>query len=162
VDLSIEYIKMCGKAQEIQSFVDSDGVGGTWIGGNVLYHLAPMNQSHDRDGYYYVLDEYETIKCSECGEEKDHIKHSVCTWLPRQDQLQDMVMPDPFDSHVPGVGGLARAFGFFCSPTSEKGEWMQPEADYVHQFLSMEQLWLAFVMKEKYNKIWDGKEWISR
>ena len=24
---------------------------------------------------------------------------------------------------------------------------------------SMEQLWLAFVMSEKYNKIWNGKEW---
>ncbi len=24
---------------------------------------------------------------------------------------------------------------------------------------SMEQLWLAFVMKEKFNKVWSGKEW---
>ena len=24
---------------------------------------------------------------------------------------------------------------------------------------SMEQLWLAFVMKDKYDKTWDGKEW---
>lgn len=26
-------------------------------------------------------------------------------------------------------------------------------------FTSMEQLWLAFVMKEKYNKVWDGETW---
>jgi len=26
---------------------------------------------------------------------------------------------------------------------------------------SMEQLWLAFVMKEKYNKIWTESEWIK-
>ncbi len=26
---------------------------------------------------------------------------------------------------------------------------------------SMEQLWLAFVMKEKYNKVWTGEEWVS-
>ena len=26
---------------------------------------------------------------------------------------------------------------------------------------SMEQLWLAFAMKEKYNKSWDGKDWIA-
>ena len=24
---------------------------------------------------------------------------------------------------------------------------------------SWEQLWLAFVMKEKFNKIWDGEKW---
>jgi len=24
----------------------------------------------------------------------------------------------------------------------------------------MEQLWLAFVMKEKHNKTWNGKDWI--
>jgi hypothetical protein len=26
---------------------------------------------------------------------------------------------------------------------------------------SWEQLWLAFVMKEKYNKVWDGTEWVN-
>ncbi len=24
---------------------------------------------------------------------------------------------------------------------------------------SYEQLWLAFIMRKKYNKFWDGKEW---
>lgn len=26
----------------------------------------------------------------------------------------------------------------------------------------MEQLWLAFVLKKKYNKVWDGKEWVEK
>lgn len=30
-----------------------------------------------------------------------------------------------------------------------------------HEFTSMEQLWLAFVMKEKYNKVWNGEVWIE-
>ena len=30
---------------------------------------------------------------------------------------------------------------------------------YTTKFTLMEQLWLAFVIKEKYNKIWDGKGW---
>jgi hypothetical protein len=25
---------------------------------------------------------------------------------------------------------------------------------------SWEQLWLAFVMKEKYNKVWNGEDWV--
>ena len=32
---------------------------------------------------------------------------------------------------------------------------------YYYEFISMEQLWLAFVMKEKYSKQWNGKEWIT-
>jgi len=28
-------------------------------------------------------------------------------------------------------------------------------------FHSMEQLWLAFVMKELYNKQWSGEEWVK-
>jgi hypothetical protein len=26
---------------------------------------------------------------------------------------------------------------------------------------SFNELWLAFVMKEKYNKIWNGKDWVK-
>lgn len=29
------------------------------------------------------------------------------------------------------------------------------------QFISMEQLWLAFVMKEKYNKVWLDNNWVE-
>jgi predicted Abi (CAAX) family protease len=32
---------------------------------------------------------------------------------------------------------------------------------YWRIFTSMEQLWLAFVMKEQYNKVWNGKDWIK-
>ena len=28
-----------------------------------------------------------------------------------------------------------------------------------HYFTSLEQLWLAFLTKEKYQKIWTGEEW---
>ena len=27
---------------------------------------------------------------------------------------------------------------------------------------SMEQLWMAFYMKEKYNKVWNGEKWITK
>lgn len=29
------------------------------------------------------------------------------------------------------------------------------------EFKTMEQLWLAFVMKECFNKTWNGKQWIA-
>lgn len=35
------------------------------------------------------------------------------------------------------------------------------DRDYWLSFDSYEQLWLAFVMKEKYGKAWNGEEWIK-
>ena len=77
-------------------------------------------------------------------------------WLPRQDQLQEMVIrhgQDPKPEYWPML-----LFGFtdwaknYAIESDRKG----------FQFpTSMEQLWLAFVMKEKFGKKWDGDKWIS-
>ena len=32
---------------------------------------------------------------------------------------------------------------------------------YYIQFTSMEQLWLAFVMKQRYSELWNGEDWIA-
>ena len=61
--------------------------------------------------------------------------------LERQDQLQKMVKSDKDIFHQ--LGSLCN-FIFTA---------------YVGILTSMEQLWLAFVMKEKYNKVWDGETW---
>ena len=152
---------MCGKAKEIQ---DTEDVGGTWIGNRILYHIAPMNQPHDRDGYYYVIDEEAIRRCESCGNEESYIKSSKCIWLPRQDQLQEMLgqyyaeqddgkvftphyIKVAFLDFVTWMGIQYHPEPFVCVPTN--------------CFDSGEQLWIAFVMKEKYNKIWNGGEWIG-
>ncbi len=63
-------------------------------------------------------------------------------WLPRQDQLQEMM-----EEKNPIY--LIHDFKEFCSPY-----W-----NYTISFTSMEQLWLAFVMRRRYGKIWSGTEW---
>jgi len=64
-----------------------------------------------------------------------------CIWLPRQDQLQEMVEGTIYEK----LGKLYReivAMDFYpCD--------------------SAEQLWLAFVMREKYGKVWDGEKWVN-
>ena len=62
-------------------------------------------------------------------------------WLPRQDQLQGIL--EIGDKLLAGIDWL----GNFCE-------------EYGNNFTSMEQLWLAFVMKEKYKKIWKVSEWV--
>ena len=66
-------------------------------------------------------------------------KESV--WLPRQDQLQEMTELSLVDK----VGKFT--------------DWVWEDVLAKQSFQSMEQLWLAFVMKEKYGKMWSGTEW---
>ena len=63
-------------------------------------------------------------------------------WLPRQDDLQKMI-------EYEWTGDLIRRFRI----------WGKRVGYQTQAIASMEQLWLAFVMKEKYNKVWANNEW---
>lgn len=128
MDTTSTYTKMCEKAEEIQESRKLDdrewGAGdwGCWPDNgdiNVMY-----------------MGEYEP---GELG--KGHI------WLPRQDQLQEMVFTRGED---------------LTNQAIKIAEYREIDTDDgLVLFSSWEQWWLAFVMKEKYNKIWDGEEWHS-
>ncbi|GAI39853.1 unnamed protein product [marine sediment metagenome] len=64
-------------------------------------------------------------------------------FLPRQDQLQEMVGLD--------LDKLLTRFHYW-----EDGSGFIKERD---ELFSMEQLWLAFVMFQLYSKKWDGTKW---
>jgi hypothetical protein len=67
------------------------------------------------------------------------------TWLPRQDQIQEMFMT-ALNSY---------------SKTKEFVKWLDTEIYNPFTF-SLEMLWLMFYMEQRYNKRWDAvvKEWI--
>ena len=72
---------------------------------------------------------------------------SDCIWLPRQDQLQEMVLSsERYQTD-------SRWIDLIIDVTIFSQEYR--EAD------SMEQLWLAFVMKELYQKHWNGTDWVK-
>jgi len=74
-------------------------------------------------------------------------------WLPRQDQLQEMVSEYP--AHwVAFLNWSERDYPIKVYDGQER----QP-LPFWH-FQSMEQLWLAFVMKEKFGKLWDSDNWV--
>ena len=108
----------------------------------------------------------------------EHCKHLLSSedpkarviWLPRQDQLQEMIEFDSLEKYWVKRGihltnwhivesRLNRFYDFtmigLCRDTERLSE-------YCVQFTSMEQLWLAFVMKEKHSKVWDGEKWSNR
>ncbi len=86
-------------------------------------------------------------KCEGCNVEVNMLRDE-CIWLPRQDQLQDMV-----EGHT--AWNLSNLFVAWTNHTDA-----YKHIDIMNEF-SMEQLWLAFVMWELHKKKWDGDKWIK-
>jgi len=128
MDTSEQYIKMCKKAEEIQKLRPIEPPFDKWMSGDfytVDCPLGPCVSVHN-DTSAYGLGKF-------------------TTWLPRQDQLQEMGSEKDFYLLLKDLDSFAVL-----------GDWQDKGL-----FTSMEQLWLAFVMKERYNKVWNGGEWIS-
>jgi len=123
MDTTEKYIKMCEKAGEIQK--NHHWQAGDWhmLGGS-------NNRGNPRilGGSLYTI-----IQNSFYNWERESI------WLPRQDQLQEMVgiTPKTF------TGFIKKAVTLPTTPDS------------------FEQLWLHLVMSEEYGKVWDEEkgEW---
>ena len=121
MDKAAEYVKQCEKAVEVQ---------GAW-------EPAEADFMWNR-----ATEQVDTVRV--LRQEPPNYNHHTerFTWLPRQDQLQEMV--------------------------SERTSWVLAK-DFAAQVyhlsgdtaMSMEQLWLAFVMHEKYAKTWNGGGWVA-
>ena len=137
MDTSETYIKMCD-CPEIQILYESEQQG------NCLWDYT-LRWEWDRSAYTYVG--YMEFGGELRQEFKTHDGYAWhCLWLPRQDQLQEM------------IGGMDKCLElvYWWQEASKVGDY---HGYYHDSFDSMEQLWLAFVMKEKYNKVWNGEEW---
>jgi len=79
-------------------------------------------------------------------------------WLPRQDELQAMFLShkNPEWSESPTPFELNLLFVDFVQDTLYTDRLCMDIKD------SMEQLWLAFLLAEKYGKYWDGAEWVLK
>lgn len=140
MDISETYIEMCAKAQEVQSlrppqnlffegdYFASKGYKGKWY----ITLATPNGKNRGRSVYFKAV--------------KDGLTD---VWLPRQDQLQAMTRSDWFD--------LISDIYYFSTEELPLDDG-RAKAMPVAYCDSMEQLWLAFVMKE-HNKVWDGEDW---
>lgn len=144
MDTSKEYIKMCEEADGIQESWNPET--GDYFGfaypKNIAIEMCCGYSEEDKDSEYdynkLMVWDFDRIK---------HRKKEGCFWLPRQDQLQDMiVMEEPID---PTLWKLEDFYNW-CRQKSQQAVSS-----------SLEKLWFAFVMGKKYNKMWNGIEWIS-
>ena len=131
MDRTKKYILQCEKAVEIQK---------GW-------------QPNILDIFYYAngISHVTTEDFCKCVKHKGVYFKRQKTWLPRQDDMQEML---PW-----GLNSLIHGMFWFVN---KKICNMIIEREDLPDYRSMEQLWLAFVMKEKYGKVWNGKEWIKK
>ena len=81
---------------------------------------------------------------------KEWYKYYYHIWLPTQEQLQEMVKDRLFY-----ISGSFKDIYASASTGNRDSHVVCKKAK------SMNELWLAFVMKEKYNKMWNGKTWVA-
>ena len=130
------YIKMCD-CEEIQKGKITDGVSGQHIGKNII-----ICSHRDVGSYYYNID---TI--GERENEEQYIESSKSIWLPRLDQLLEMIKET---TCLLSDGEWVYRFG----------QWCFPQFPNIVK-TSINQLLIAFVMKENHSKTWDGSKWIK-
>ncbi len=144
MDTTKQNILMCEKAEEIQKIYLDFSYPDNWL----VEDIIVVCKEHQKRLRFcnIVKDPCEGTIGNLCVRKSNQI------WIPSQNQLQEMVKgkfidyvrDTKFDSTIL----MCSAFWRFVNDRDE-------------DCFSMEQLWLAFVMKELYNKIWNGKDWIK-
>lgn len=165
MDISPEYILMCEKAEEIQKQWKPQG--GDWYlhdyrGSTKTTREFETQIWGDEDKTWqrveilcYRPSESQNVLVSTDGEQSfcTSVAEQVrahCIWLPRQDQLQAMFGDYlTCKNHIYSAGYNDNEYAMYFGESSS----------YWDKFSTFEQLWLAFVMKEKYGKCWNGTDW---
>jgi hypothetical protein len=166
MDTSETYIKMCEKAMEIQGAwkpqvgdyiwrkytVFGEEIDNQVWGEDKLKEIIILHFQSSVEGYWAA--------CNREGEDRvfktpEDMAKATSVWLPRQDELQGMV-GGPYQHDIPEMQSigrhaqliqLIRDIDLFSQQINLKS------------ITSMEQLWLAFIMKAKYGKVWNGEDW---
>ena len=114
-----------------------------------------IQNEYPRIGDYFIWEAFDDdpqLWLDDCNSDWSLIRFSQMKdnsiWLPRQDQLQEMM-------EQPNIKILWGSFNWIF----QKPHNVVPS--YSEKFTSLEQAWLAFVMDKLYNKKWDNKKWVK-
>ncbi len=148
------YIKMsdCPEIQELRS-------KGKWKAWDYIY-AAGYNPDHPKRKEVLVVSGYETDSgfygpmAGNNMYPDDERVPSDAIWLPHQDQLQKML-------GYP-LWRLNWDFASWLFDTDNEGQCDFHVRHEHLEFISMEQLWLAFYMDQKHNKVWSEDKWTKK
>lgn len=147
MDTTPKYIEMCRKATEIQ--LSWEPANGDFFAYDIVYIVGNYRDDNQQT-VRYDGDEFSQFKeCYELIESDICIKEDAI-WLPRQDQLQGML-----EWTRNGEFGILLIDAFY-----EFAKSYNP-IPFSDDSMTWEQLWLAFVMKKNFSKVWNGENWIT-
>jgi len=132
------YIKMCEGAEEIQK---------AWIpliGDWVIFPNIPLPTIIRFKKTINEMNKYDFI------------------YLPTQEQLQEMMTMDTSyaKKYNKKEGAIFCGFYIFLDMMDWVKNYLKKPT--IINCNSMNEIWLAFVMYEKYNKTWTGKNWVKK
>ena len=144
MDTSPQYIKLCEKAVEIQELAKYQT--GDWF--------AQETANGNKIGIGVFVYEESYIFDFVSIPNTLNIRGNPI-WLPTQDQLQEMVGAFEPDSLTLQYNFMEWCIPYFGAKGGAIYLW------YEDSKTSMEQLWLAYVMKNLYSKQWNGEDWVK-
>jgi len=132
MDTSPKYIKMCEKAEELQKM---------YLIGEYPHDETIKDFLACKKHKSLIVWTGDQFDCGLFGADKNYV-----IWLPRQDQLQAIIL----EKH-PTWDWLHLLSQACCSGSVIPCGWID----------SGEKYWFAFAMREKYHKVWDTQkeEW---
>jgi len=151
MDKSIEYVKMSGKAIEIQKEWSPEY--GDWCYGKCVSHCGELVEGP----IFYRFNEsdedcwYQSVPVGWHYNRFEGETDSV--WLLTQEQLQNLLKEYVLRDCVIGES-ISKRMAMYL------GIWVQKEECEI--LYSMEQYLLAWLMYEKYNKVWTGTNWVEK
>jgi len=162
MDTSENYIRMCEKAKEIQNNWTLSS--GDWFYRKFTIFGDELDKSIWADG---DLEEINILQwnsstnffwkaTSADGQSRlvdtRTLHLETCIWLPRQDQLQEMV---PVKQNYEG--------SYYYQHADMIDSMLFQDYNDEQPFDSYEKIWLALVMKERYGKLWsmEKDEWVN-
>ena len=143
MDTSEQYIKMCD-CPEIQGLRP---VGDEWQEGD--YYMSPVVETMSYQAFRIIeWRSYIAVESDAHGAMPERCEGD--SWLPRQDQLQEISGLD-----WPDFDYRCKEYAIVADHTINKGHTI---VSYCHA-VTKEVAGLQVVMRHNHNKIWDGEAW---
>lgn len=136
---SENYIKQCEQAKEIQKLCRYKK--GDWF----------YTKAH---GYHVIADDW--VYFSDNPESISWITRAKGVWLPTQEQLQEMIKGECYKLEIKRYNTPKKLIHSIIIFSDSYGKPLIEfyESDY-------NSIWLKIIMKYKYNKFWNGEDWIK-
>jgi hypothetical protein len=136
MDITKEYLSMCEKAIEIQVLKNLDQDGDIFYSENL----------EDSKIFFNCHDEFEQYeKLSLASSEHSDETTTKLIWLPRQDQLIEMI------EYPHGISRLIIELSIAIREVNELAYFGD----------TLEKIYLMYLMKKDYSKTWDGLNWVE-